>query len=231
MSSVGEAYTTFTDIPAESDLETSLDGLDSLSSAIRAIDAECDEARYQAYIAEGTEMLNDLRGGGYVLYVRHARTDRSQEDADPIDPADCKTQRNLSEQGRADAANIGEIWKALDIPVSEIMSSEYCRTKETAQAAFGEPTVIPFAELETTLDELLATAPAEGTNTIIVGHVDLLEKVTGIQIPEEVRLNEGDALIYRPIAGGVMGDAGYEMVGRISFRNWADLARIAADIG
>jgi hypothetical protein len=112
--------------------------------------------------------------------------------------------------------------------VSEVISTEYCRTRETAQLAFGEPIVVPRAELEDTLDEWLATAPAEGTNMILVGHVDLLEQVTGIRIPEDVRLNEGDALVYHPL-GGPMGDGGYELVTRISFRNWFDLARIAAE--
>lgn len=206
------------------DLESSLDGIDSLESQINTIYAECDQARFQAYVEEGTALLEDLREGGYVIYMRHARTDRSQEDTDL---ASCETQRNLSAQGRVDAANIGEIWSTLNIAVGDLISTEYCRTHETAQLAFGDPIVIPFAELETSLDEWLAISPAEGTNTVIVGHVDLLEAATGIQIPEDIRFNEGDALIYRPM-GGAMGDGGYELVTRIGFRNWADLGRIAA---
>jgi phosphohistidine phosphatase SixA len=221
---IGEVYNAYTEQPS-SDLETSLDGMDSLESQLNAIYSECDEARYQAYVEEGTALLEDLREGGYVIYMRHARTDRSQEDTDL---ASCETQRNLSEQGRSDATNIGAVWSTLNIAVGDLISTEYCRTHETAQMVFGEPTVIPYAELETTLDEWFAISPAEGTNTVIVGHVDLLEGVTGIQIPEEVRFNEGDALIYRPL-GGAMGDQGYELMTRISFRNWFDLARIVAE--
>ncbi|HLU10447.1 MAG TPA: histidine phosphatase family protein [Oceanobacillus sp.] len=153
-----------------------------------------------------------MREGGYVIYVRHARTDNAQEDTDL---ASCETQRNLSEQGRLDAASIGETWATLAVPVGELISTEYCRTRETAQLAFGEPNIIPKAQLEQALETLLAIPPAEGMNTVI-------------SIPEDIRFNEGDALVYRPL-GGPMGDQGYELVTRISFLNWFDLARIAAE--
>jgi phosphohistidine phosphatase SixA len=225
-SRVGEAYTAYSDAAA-SDLEASLNSMSAMEGAIQAIYTKCDEVRYQAYIDEGATLLEHLRAGGYVLYVRHAKTDQSQEDTDL---SSCETQRNLNEQGRIDAAAIGEVWVALNLPVSRIISTEYCRTRETAELAFGEPEVIPRDELAQELDYLLsAEIPDEGTNMVIVGHVDLLEEVTGIQVPEDVRLNEGDALVYRPL-GGPMGDAGYELVARISLRNWTDLARLAAAI-
>lgn len=221
---VGEVYNAYTE-HGSSDLESSLNGIASLESQLDAIYSECNEVRYQAYVEEGRALLEDLREGGYVIYVRHARTDNAQEDTDL---ASCETQRNLSEQGRLDAASIGETWATLAVPVGELISTEYCRTRETAQLAFGEPNIIPKAQLEQALETLLAIPPAEGMNTVIVGHVDLLEAATGISIPEDIRFNEGDALVYRPL-GGPMGDQGYELVTRISFLNWFDLARIAAE--
>lgn len=208
---VGEVYNAYTEQGA-SDLESSLNGIASLESQLDAIYSECNEVRYQAYVEEGRALLEDLREGGYVIYVRHARTDNAQEDTDL---ASCETQRNLSEQGRLDAASIGETWATLAVPVGELISTEYCRTRESAQLAFGEPNIIPKAQLEQALETLLAIPPAEGMNT-------------GISIPEDIRFNEGDALVYRPL-GGPMGDQGYELVTRISFLNWFDLARIAAE--
>lgn len=208
---VGEVYNAYTEQGA-SDLESSLNGIASLESQLDAIYSECNEVRYQAYVEEGRALLEDLREGGYVIYVRHARTDNAQEDTDL---ASCETQRNLSEQGRLDAASIGETWATLAVPVGELISTEYCRTRETAQLAFGEPNIIPKAQLEQALETLLAIPPAEGMNTVI-------------SIPEDIRFNEGDALVYRPL-GGPMGDQGYELVTRISFLNWFDLARIAAE--
>lgn len=208
---VGEVYNAYTE-HGSSDLESSLNGIASLESQLDAIYSECNEVRYQAYVEEGRALLEDLREGGYVIYVRHARTDNAQEDTDL---ASCETQRNLSEQGRLDAASIGETWATLAVPVGELISTEYCRTRETAQLAFGEPNIIPKAQLEQALETLLAIPPAEGMNTVI-------------SIPEDIRFNEGDALVYRPL-GGPMGDQGYELVTRISFLNWFDLARIAAE--
>ncbi len=224
---IGAAYETYADdASGDGNFEESLRSIDTLSAEIEAIYAECDEARYQAYITEGTELLDMLQEGGYVIYVRHAATNKSEEDTDL---ASCETQRNLSTQGREDAAMIGEIWATLDVPVSQIISTEYCRTRETAQSAFGEPTVITKEELLTSLDEWLAEIPEDGTNVIIVGHVDLLEDATGIQIPEDIRFSEGDALVYKP-EGGAMGDGGYELVTRISLQNWFDLGRIVAEM-
>jgi phosphohistidine phosphatase SixA len=220
---IRDAYAVYTEGAASTDdMETTLNGVNTLTHTIEAIHDECDEVRYQAYVEAGTSLLEDLRSGGYILYVRHAATDRSQEDTDL---SSCETQRNLSEQGKLDAAAIGTAWQTLALPVDQLVSTEYCRTRDTALIAFGEPTIINRADMETMLDEMLATQPMEGTNTVIVGHVDLLEAVTGIQVPEDTRFDEGDALIYRPL-GGAMGDGGYELVGRISLRNWSDLARI-----
>ena len=221
---VEEIYAAYSEgVSPDADMEVALVGMDSMLDQINAIYAECDEARYEDFTESGAALLEELREGGYVVYVRHAATDTSQQDTDL---ASCETQRNLSEQGRIDAANIGAAWTALAVPVGEVISTEYCRTRETAQLAFGEPTIIPKAELESSLETMLAISTAEGMNTVIVGHVDMLETATGISIPEDIRLNEGDALVYHPL-GGPMGDQGYELVTRISLRNWADLARIA----
>jgi Tfp pilus assembly protein PilV len=55
----------------------------------------------------GEELLNALKTGGYVIYLRHGMTDTSRADADPISVKDCSTQRPLSDLGRAQASKIG----------------------------------------------------------------------------------------------------------------------------
>jgi phosphohistidine phosphatase SixA len=220
-----EAQTSYLDAASRSsDAEAALDSLSDYQFALAAIESECDETRFQEYRTEGTELLTNLRAGGYVLYVRHTSTNAEEEDRDL---SSCESQRNLSELGRIEAAQIGEVWQGLNIQISYLVSTEYCRTRDTA-AAFGEPTIINKEDLLTLLPDLLAEIPAEGTITVIVGHVDLLEEATGIQVPEDTLFNEGDALVFRPL-GGPMNDAGYELLGRISFRNWSDLSRIAAE--
>ena len=73
-----------------------------------------------------------LHAGSAVALMRHA-------DAPGIgDPAgynveDCATQRNLSEQGRAQAAAVGALFRANQITVARIISSPRCRCLETAR--------------------------------------------------------------------------------------------------
>jgi phosphohistidine phosphatase SixA len=154
-------------------------------------------------------LVEALREGGYVIYFRHARTDFTMPDSDRFNLADCSTQRNLSEDGRADARAIGEAFRALRIPVGAVLSSEYCRTRETAELAFGrvEPTrdltsrvatMTPEEEAERieALRRLLATPPAPGTNTVLVGHQFNLQDATGVTIAE------GEAAIFAPVVDG-----------------------------
>ena len=49
---------------------------------------------------------------------------------------DCSTQRNLSVSGRVQSEKIGKFFKENKIPISSVLSSEWCRCKETAQIAF-----------------------------------------------------------------------------------------------
>ena len=82
-----------------------------------------------------------LRAGGLVLVLRHAATDFSKPDQDPVVVGDCSTQRNLSAQGRADARAIGRGVRRLGLPSGRCCRAPYCRTLETARLAFGRATV------------------------------------------------------------------------------------------
>jgi hypothetical protein len=78
-----------------------------------------------------------LQRGGLVLVMRHAATDFSKPDQDPVVLADCRTQRNLNAQGRADARTIGRGVRRLRLRIGNVFASPFCRTKETARLAFG----------------------------------------------------------------------------------------------
>jgi len=78
-----------------------------------------------------------VQGGGQVLLIRHATTTPGVGDPDGFRLEDCKTQRNLSETGRAEAKRLGEALRARKVPVGELLSSPWCRCHETARLAFG----------------------------------------------------------------------------------------------
>ena len=76
------------------------------------------------------------KGGQYVL-IRHGVTDPGVGDPPGFSLADCKTQRNLSEAGRAESRRIGERFRAERVPVARVYTSPWCRCRETAMLAFG----------------------------------------------------------------------------------------------
>ena len=151
----------------------------------------------------GPALLAALRAGGFVIYFRHARTDFSQDDTDLSDLTDCATQRNLSAEGRDQARLIGGAIAALELPIGDVLSSELCRTRETAELAFGRATLMPdltsFGTAGSESEEqrriaalrgLLASPPAPGTNTVLVGHLFNIQGATSIS------LAEGEAAIF-----------------------------------
>lgn len=154
----------------------------------------------------GSALLTALREGGYVIYIRHAITDRSQMDSDLSDLTNCATQRNLTDEGRDQARLIGDSIGALGIPIGQVLTSELCRARETAELAFGQATPTPdlssydtagsetgvSARIEA-LRQLLATPPAPGTNTVLVGHQFNIGDAAGVS------LAEGEAAIFLPL--------------------------------
>lgn len=80
-----------------------------------------------------------VEGGGQVLFIRHATTTPGAGDPEGFQLDDCKTQRNLSEAGRAEAKRLGEALRSRKVPLGEVLSSQFCRCHDTAQLAFGTP--------------------------------------------------------------------------------------------
>lgn len=78
-----------------------------------------------------------LRAGGIVLLLRHALAPGT------FDPpgfrlGDCRTQRNLSDDGREQARGIGRWFADRRLAPGRVRSSPWCRCIDTAQLAFGQ---------------------------------------------------------------------------------------------
>ena len=82
-----------------------------------------------------TQVLKNLKNGGNLIFIRHAYAPGGG-DPDNFDLNDCSTQRNLSETGREQAKKIGKFFHENQIPIDKVISSEWCRCKDTAQIAF-----------------------------------------------------------------------------------------------
>jgi phosphohistidine phosphatase SixA len=72
---------------------------------------------------------------GTIVLFRHANAPGIGDPANfKLD--DCATQRNLDATGRAQARRIGEQFRQHGIKVTQVLHSQWCRTRETAQLAF-----------------------------------------------------------------------------------------------
>ncbi len=80
-------------------------------------------------------LINQLEDGGKLIFIRHAYAPGSG-DPNNFNLNDCSTQRNLNENGRVQAQYIGEFFRTNKIEIDKVLSSEWCRCKETAKIAF-----------------------------------------------------------------------------------------------
>lgn len=88
--------------------------------------------------ADAAELWALLARGDQVVVVRHAATDPGVGDPPTFRLGDCATQRNLSAEGRDEAARLGAALRARGIPVGRVLSSRWCRCLDTSRLAFGK---------------------------------------------------------------------------------------------
>ena len=183
------------------------------------------EADTQQALAGGA-LLKALQRGGQVIYFRHADTGPAYLEQG-VDLARCDTQRNLNDAGRAQSRDIGSQFRRLRISLGEVLSSEFCRCRETAQLAFGRYIVEPLLtgvsrsaesadrrkEATVALKRMLATTPAAGVNTVLISHGFNLWDAEGFHLG-----TQGEAAIYRPDGAG-----GYVLLARLRPGEWAEL--------
>ena len=82
-----------------------------------------------------TDAAWDALQDGTVVLFRHANAPGGG-DPPGLKIGDCSTQRNLDETGRAQARRIGERFRERRVPVGAVLTSQWCRTRETAELAF-----------------------------------------------------------------------------------------------
>ena len=83
------------------------------------------------------KILNELQNGGNIIFIRHAYAPGGG-DPENFDISDCSTQRNLNDNGRNQSKKIRNLFKRNEVPIDKVISSEWCRCKETASIAFNE---------------------------------------------------------------------------------------------
>lgn len=203
-----------------------------------AVFAQTTAATGDASSSRQRDTIEKLRAGGYVVFLRHTQTDSKTEDKDLSDMSNCAGQRVLSTQGRENAAKLGDAFKTLTIPLGDVITSQFCRARETAQlmkvqitketADLNNDSGEPFVTKEegerrgVALRKLLAAAPEKGKNTLIVGHVPNMRNAIGL---DYANMKEGEIAIFTP----KQGDPGFELVARVTQGELENLAKLAAN--
>ena len=193
--------------------------------------------------AEGQDVIwgKKVVEGGYILHFRHANREKwidvtafdaiellknYEPDAVPFKRATC-----LSEQGVHEAQLMGSVFEAARVQLETIISSPSCRSRQTAQHAFGRidmisnsllhRTAIPARQhlaFNTALRKLILNSqPTRGKNTILSGHAGTLRLDSGIVID---RNETGEGLDERDETGFVVLEVvGDQIIARHKFRS------------
>ena len=80
--------------------------------------------------------MNSLKDGEKLIFIRHAYAPGGG-DPNNFNLNDCSTQRNLNAEGKTQAKNIGKFFLENKINIEQVLSSEWCRCKDTARIAFN----------------------------------------------------------------------------------------------
>ncbi|MCT7375280.1 histidine phosphatase family protein [Chelativorans salis] len=167
--------------------------------------------------AEATEAAWALlRNGGQVVLVNHAHAPGSGDPAN-FELENCSTQRNLSDQGRQQARRMGALFYARAAPIERVLSSRYCRARETADIAFRDSPIETFDALDALApDPEAADAQIEAMMEHILnyggsGNLIMVTHEANIEAIANIRPREGEAVVLSR-----SGDA-VRVAGRVTF--------------
>jgi phosphohistidine phosphatase SixA len=167
----------------------------------------------QSALASELAIWDKLQGSapkGYVLLLRHSLAP-GVGDPENFRVSDCSTQRNLSEQGRQDAREIGKWLQRREIKIARVESSRWCRAKETAQLLnLGK--VRPNRNLDSLFQETNLEAHPQTRNIrrqivshraktgllVMVGHFVNIAAVTGAGV------DSGEGVLVKADGKGVI---------------------------
>ena len=136
------------------------------------------------------QLWNLAQEGNKIILIRHSLAPGGG-DPPGFKINDCKTQRNLNLTGIKQSKKIGKLFKKNKVPVDQVLSSQWCRCKDTAKYAFGN--YKEFTALNSTfqspynknegkqLKELynfVKKWDGKGKNLILITHYSIITAVT-----------------------------------------------------
>ena len=157
------------------------------------------------------KLIKQLEDGEKLIFIRHAYAP-GNGDPNNFNLNDCSSQRNLSDKGKIQAKNIGKFFRKNKIMVDKVLSSEWCRCKETADLAFE------IFETENFLNSFYSSKFEKNKKQQILDLKKYVKKYKGkknlVLVTHFVVISE--ALNYAPSSGEiVISDKDFKKIGSI----------------
>ena len=145
---------------------------------------------FTSQLNASNQAWNLAQEGNKILLIRHSLAPGGG-DPPGFKVNDCKTQRNLNRTGINQSKKIGKLFKKNKVPVDQVLSSQWCRCKDTAKYAFGN--FKEFAALNSTfqspynknegkqlkeLYEFIKKWDGKGKNLVLITHYSIITAVT-----------------------------------------------------
>ena len=156
------------------------------------------------------DKLSASSAKGYVLLLRHSLAP-GVGDPENFKLGDCSTQRNLSQEGRDDAAEIGAWIKRQKVKIYRVESSRWCRARQTAKlldigkvklnknldSLFRESNLESHPKTLKTKEQILNHRNKSGL-LVLVGHYVNIAALVGVGV------DSGEGVIVKANKNGVI---------------------------
>jgi phosphohistidine phosphatase SixA len=177
--------------------------------------------------AAGGDLVAALRGGGYVIVMRHAHAPAEPPAPSQADPANRTGERQLDAAGREQAQAIGRRLKALGVPIGPVYASPTFRALQTARL-MGFDTPQARSELGDGGASMAASAagqagtawlkakagetPPPAQDALLITHGPNIALAFGDGFKD---MGDGEAAVFHPDGHG-----GFTLAGRIKPEGW-----------
>ena len=156
------------------------------------------------------DKLSASSAKGYVLLLRHSLAP-GVGDPENFKLGDCSTQRNLSQEGRDDAAEIGAWIKRQKVKIYRVESSRWCRARQSAElldigkvklnknldSLFRESNLESHPKTLKTKEQILNHRNKSGL-LVLVGHYVNIAALVGVGV------DSGEGVIVKANKNGVI---------------------------